>query len=1004
MDALFANVDANDGWYGVYIQGTKSGYAHIQLKDLRESDSPTVEMEMNMVLETKVGDDVLQITNSHIEQFDGVPPYRLLRSATVTKSRDEVEKIEIEQASSGNNYNVRIEQGGANRTEKFDADYTLLDASRSTLWVLGGPEVGDTCEQKSLDVTRLAISSDHYRIKEKKRGRFNGVEISYYVIATTIGEMAFDMVTLEDGTPVKMVMGEAFEMRLEAENVAKALDRPRDLFVDNVVPAEGNFVAPSFISEMSIEVDALLGRTLSNGPGQRVLYQPERETYLVTITSKNTEDIAVTEAERQDALEHNIDFPAKVPKVVELALRAVGDAESRSDKVAKLVNFVNTYLDYDYSAEPLTVLDIIKRQEGDCSEFSALFTTLARALDIPARVVFGLIYTGEQSFGGHAWNEVEIGGYWVPVDATWREVVTNASHIRLGVGEGLELFTGLKKSRIRLLEASVDAAAARRLATEGDQEAQLTLGFLHYHGLPGVVEDKVEAEKWLRKAGEQGHSVAQSGLRSLFSQAITLDVEGRSTTIYQAAETAELEYFYLTSSGAFSIDEIRIGRTYDSVTGENKGSIFYDGFDYPVGTRLKGQGTWWSDRLPRHVSAGTDTYTVSEGSLFGGGLLPSGNMLTAKATSSISGIAFDIPSDALISREDDIYIGFLVRPEGIIGEGIWGGYFGVGVKFRNQKGILFGKPGNSSAPNDKSYAVDQQGGPILKTTGARLEVGKTSLLVARLERTKPTKPGLNTSEDVTGEEISPSVLKTADTKTPPAPGSLGENIIGKIVTFKIPEAQVTHQVQFNGDGTLLILGRSERLEYRIETNEVLMFDEGKRGGGISFESSSPQVGHRAEMGAGEEMVAAIITKIENEEDHGGRIIGYWAMDPQKTLKVLESFPDSEGLEERRQEVAKMGKTLSMIAEISKGGRMVLYSGEDSPETMTYTIAADDDKGTSGWIRDIRAGFKVTGDTLQIFSAERSPSYLTVLASRITEEEARRRIGESQRKSSKEATD
>ena len=100
----------------------------------------------------------------------------------------------------------------------------------------------------------------------------------------------------------------------------------------------------------------------------------------------------------------------------------------------------------------------------------------------------------------------------------------------------------------------------------------------------------------------------------------------------------------------------------------------------------------------------------------------------------------------------------------------------------------------------------------------------------------------------------------------------------------------------------------------------------------------------------------------------------------------------------------MGKTLSMIAEISKGGRMVLYSGEDSPETMTYTIAADDDKGTSGWIRDIRAGFKVTGDTLQIFSAERSPSYYTVLASRITEEEARRRIGESQRKSSKEATD
>ena len=119
---------------------------------------------------------------------------------------------------------------------------------------------------------------------------------------------------------------------------------------------------------------------------------------------------------------------------------------------------------------------------------------------------------------------------------------------------------------------------------------------------------------------------------------------------------------------------------------------------------------------------------------------------------------------------------------------------------------------------------------------------------------------------------------------------------------------------------------------------------------------------------------------------------------------MESFPDSEGLRERKEEVAKMGKTPSMIAHISKRGRMVLYSGEDSPETMSYTIVADDDEGTSGWIRDIRAGFKVTGDTLQIFSAERSPGYYTSLASRIGEKEAKRRIEGAQSKTSKEATE
>ena len=193
---------------------------------------------------------------------------------------------------------------------------------------------------------------------------------------------------------------------------------------------------------------------------------------------------------------------------------------------------------------------------------------------------------------------------------------------------------------------------------------------------------------------------------------------------------------------------------------------------------------------------------------------------------------------------------------------------------------------------------------------------------------------------------------------------------------------------------MLILGRSKQLEYRIESNEVLIFDEGMRDGGISFESSNPQVGKTAEMRAEEEAVVVIISKIENEDDHGRKIIGYWAMDPQKTLKAMESFPASEGLQERKEEVAKMGQTSSMIAHISKRGKMVLYNGEDSPEVMTYTIVADDDEGTSGWIGDIRAGFKVTGDTLRIFSSERSPSYYTSLASRISEEEAKRRASEA----------
>jgi transglutaminase-like putative cysteine protease len=62
---------------------------------------------------------------------------------------------------------------------------------------------------------------------------------------------------------------------------------------------------------------------------------------------------------------------------------------------------------------------------------------LCRAAGIPARVVWGSIYTPEKggSFGHHAWNEVYMGGAgWIPVDVTLNEPdYANAGHLRLGV-------------------------------------------------------------------------------------------------------------------------------------------------------------------------------------------------------------------------------------------------------------------------------------------------------------------------------------------------------------------------------------------------------------------------------------------------------------------------------------------------------------------------------------------------------------------------------------------
>ncbi len=76
------------------------------------------------------------------------------------------------------------------------------------------------------------------------------------------------------------------------------------------------------------------------------------------------------------------------------------------------------------------------------------------AAGIPAREVSGFIYgeAVEASFGGHAWCEVEVDGYWHSVDPSWGETMINATHIRISsdrpsTGE-MDLYMGGLEFRI----------------------------------------------------------------------------------------------------------------------------------------------------------------------------------------------------------------------------------------------------------------------------------------------------------------------------------------------------------------------------------------------------------------------------------------------------------------------------------------------------------------------------------------------------------------------------
>src|SRR5262249_37941923 len=79
------------------------------------------------------------------------------------------------------------------------------------------------------------------------------------------------------------------------------------------------------------------------------------------------------------SLAETVTYPISHEKVRALAKEAVGEAKTPAEKAERLVHFVHRYVKPSYTAQPLTVLDLLKTRQGDCSEYALLFVTLARA-------------------------------------------------------------------------------------------------------------------------------------------------------------------------------------------------------------------------------------------------------------------------------------------------------------------------------------------------------------------------------------------------------------------------------------------------------------------------------------------------------------------------------------------------------------------------------------------------------------------------------------------------
>lgn len=153
----------------------------------------------------------------------------------------------------------------------------------------------------------------------------------------------------------------------------------------------------------------------------------------------------------------------------------------------------------------------------------------------------------------------------------------------------------------------------------------------------------------------------------------------------------------------------------------------YEGFDltfpdYDGGSGLS--GSWQQGGF--NVFAAD--YDAGETSLSFNGLRTGGGSVVGAAFPAINGATRNLGQ--LIGADNTtVYLSFLVRPLGILNQGIFNGFFGVTLGGSANE-LFVGKPGGAAF---ESYVVEQRGGYGQISSGTPTVVGRTALLVIRAD-------------------------------------------------------------------------------------------------------------------------------------------------------------------------------------------------------------------------------------------------------------------------------
>lgn len=420
--------------YGVYFTGQKVGWLVEELKlgmhEGREAAIYTGEAKL-----------CYRFFDAESEmEFHWTTVYDLCGAGEIVSARDRTiedgSATETIVARDRNQLLITTKTSG-HETERRTAipKETLALMRRLDIWLESDRTKGDTFDNYVASWDEAEVDAKEVlTFQNQETILWGGVPTNVYRVTINIQGAVLAATIGSGGRMLDGKLGGLFDIRAEKEAVARRLKETRvDMLAASAVRIDKPLGEPKHVRTLRLHVSGLGGFVVPTSHRQRIRNQGDGNIILELVRDhRNGKPVALDAAERGKWLQSTPALQSDHESIREVAAGTLGEETDTVKAARKLATWVFENLRQTYAAEASSALQVLENRAGDCSEHALLFVALARSVGIPARIVGGLVYAGDEHslFGWHNWAEIHDGSQWVSVDPIMDQVYVDATHIK----------------------------------------------------------------------------------------------------------------------------------------------------------------------------------------------------------------------------------------------------------------------------------------------------------------------------------------------------------------------------------------------------------------------------------------------------------------------------------------------------------------------------------------------------------------------------------------------